>query len=249
MFDINDYSDKYAAQYVDQSFETVLVAIRRKQVLESLGRYPHRRVLEVGCGLEPLFLSCDDFDSYVVVEPAGEFVQTAIGLAAGRHEIEVIQGFFEEESARFRGQRSFDFVVVSSLLHEVADPIRLLRAIRQVCNDTTIVHFNVPNVHSFHRLLAVEMGLMESIFEPSATETKFQRTTRFDRERLATMLADAGFQIEESGSYFVKPFSHAQMESILQSGIADRALIHGLERMTKYMPEMGCEIFANARIA
>ena len=39
----------------------------------------------------------------------------------------------------------FDFVIASSLLHEVQDPTRFLRAVRSVCGPETVIHLNVPN--------------------------------------------------------------------------------------------------------
>lgn len=248
-FDLHDYSEKYSEQYRDRSFETTLVAVRRQQVLRSLERYPHRRVLEIGCGLEPLFLFCDDYDSYTVVEPAEEFVAHARERAPQGRDVRVLQGFFEDVAGSLEREPAFDFVVVSSLLHEVADPQVLLAAVRRVCGAATTVHLNVPNVYSFHRLLALEMGLIDSIFEPSATETAFQRRSRYDRETLTRTVEAAGFRLVDSGTYLIKPFTHAQMEALLRQGIVAPEVIGGLERMAKYLPDMGCEIFVDLRIA
>jgi hypothetical protein len=49
--DMQDYSAQYLRQNDQQSFETVLVAQRRAEVLRALARPPLRRVLEVGGGL------------------------------------------------------------------------------------------------------------------------------------------------------------------------------------------------------
>ena len=76
MIDIRDYSEKYLVQYAEGGFETTLVRVRRKYVLESLARYRHASVLEVGCGLEPLFRFVDDA-AFTIVEPSGEFVRNA----------------------------------------------------------------------------------------------------------------------------------------------------------------------------
>lgn len=53
----------------------------------------------------------------------------------------------------------------------------------------------------------------------------------------------AGLRVLERGSYFVKPFTHAQMEACLENGILSEKLLDGLDRMTKYMPELGAEIY------
>ena len=246
MKDINNYAQNYLRQYADGEFETTLVRVRRKYVLGALARYPHALVLEVGCGMEPLFQFAGDA-SFTIGEPSEEFARHARELAGGP-EVRVIRGFLEEVAPSL-AQRRFDFIVVSSLLHEVSDPVALLAAVRSLCDDQTVVHFNVPNVRSFHRLLALEMGLISDLFEQSETERRFQRHTRFDAARLSEMLQANGFRILDSATYFIKPFTHAQMEALMQSGAAAPELIDGLDRMTKYLPDMGCEIYANVRRA
>ncbi|HEV2719770.1 MAG TPA: class I SAM-dependent methyltransferase [Thermoanaerobaculia bacterium] len=246
MIDIHDYEQRYAGQYAAGTFETVLVRVRRKVILEALQRYPHATILEVGCGLEPLFRFVDGA-AFTVVEPSPEFARNARRLAGGR-DVTVVEGFLEAEAASLAG-RAFDFIVVSSLLHEVSDPGALLAAVRSLCRAGTTVHFNVPNVRSFHRLLALESGLIGDLYEASETERRFQRHTRFDSERLAALLRASGFEILDFATYFIKPFTHAQMDALLQSGTCSPEVIDGLDHMTKYFPGMGCEIYANVRLA
>ena len=136
---------------------------------------------------------------------------------------------------------------MSSLLHEVPDPSALLQAVRCLATPSTTVHINVPNVYSFHRLLALEMGLIRSLFEPSATELRFQRHTRFDRESLLKVVADNGFRVLHFETYLVKPFTHDQMDALLRHGIIDLKTLAALGAMTKYLPDMGCEMFVEVR--
>lgn len=246
MIDLADYVAKYLAQYAaGADFEPILVKYRNQQVLRSIKRHAHRRVLEVGCGLAPMFLEFDDYEALVVVEPSDQFVERARSRAADRVEFRL--GFLEDVAPTLR--RDFDFVVVSSLLHEVPDPAGLLRAIHAVCSPHTVVHFNVSNARSLHRLLAHEMGLLDDLFAPSETAKKFQRHTMFDLASLRAALERAGFVVLESGSYFVKPFTNEQMSRLLASGILTPAMLDGLSRMAKYVPELGCEIFADVRRA
>jgi SAM-dependent methyltransferase len=247
LVDLEKYGRSYAEQYEHAQFETVLVEVRRKAVLQSLAKYSHRRILEVGCGLEPLFPHLASFDRYWIVEPVAEFAENARVVAGADSRVQVVHGFLE--SAGNELADTFDFIVVSSLLHEVKSPVALLASIGERCGPDTIVHINVPNVNSFHRLLAVESGLITDIFEKSATEERFQRQTRFDRAGLVTMVEQNGFRILDSATYFVKPFSHAQMEQMLRHSIIELPVIRGLEAMTKYMPDLGCEMYVEARLA
>ena len=49
----------------------------------------------------------------------------------------------------------------------------------------------------------------------------------------------------EMGSYFVKPFTHRQMEQCMENNIINNEIIEGFDRMIKYMPELGSEIYVN----
>jgi SAM-dependent methyltransferase len=239
-----DYSARYLEQYAAESFETVLVAVRRAEVLAALARYPHRHVLEVGCGLEPLFAHATGWEAFTVVEPSAEFVARARSLAEGRPGVTVVQDYFETAQPRLAGPAP-DLVVVSSLLHEVPDPAALLAALRACAAEQTVVHLNVPNMRSFHRLLAFEMGVIDSLFEPSELERRFQRRTRYDAAALRDAVETAGFRVLREGSYFVKPFTHAQMEALRDAGVLDARMLQGLGRMVRHLPGLGCEIYVD----
>lgn len=247
MFDLGDYSSKYAEHYGAPSFEPVMVAVRHERVLASLGDVTGLQVLEIGCGLDPLAGHAFGAAHWTIVEPAAAFVAAAREQFEGNREIEVLEGFFEELIPRL--SRGYDRVVVSSLLHEVEEPVAFLRALRSVCGNKTRVHVNVPNVRSFHRLLALESGLIDDVFEPSSTERRFQRVTRFDLAKLTDLLEAQGFAVVAAGSYFVKPFTHEQMQLLLESGALDPRVITGLARMIRYMPNHGAEIYVDAVLA
>jgi SAM-dependent methyltransferase len=245
MVDMADYSRRYIDQYAEDSFETVLVQIRREAVLSSLARHPHRRIVEVGCGFDALFPHLDDFDRFSIVEPSEEFVDAARVAAASDDRVMVHQGFLEEVAPQL--DLTPDFVVVSSLLHEVPDPQGLLAAVRSLCGAETVVHLNVPNMMSFHRLLAVEMGLIPTVFTPSQLELQFQRQSQYDMTSLLAAVTQAGFRVEVSGSYFLKPFSHAQMQAMLKAGIIDESVLAGLTGMVRHLPLMGCELYVELK--
>ena len=250
MMDRAVYTERYIEQYPADSLEVSLVKVRRKQVLHTLSRYPHRHILEVGCGLEPLFLYVDDYDSYTVVEPSEAFVRNARRCAsnAGKESsIRIVKGCLEAVYHDLVEEQAFDVVILSSLLHEVPDSDALVNAVYALCGAATVVHINVPNVYSFHRLLGVEMGLIEDIHQQSQVEADFFRHTRFSMASLKAMMADHGCEVLSSGTYFIKPFSNEQLAQMLKQQIVSPAVIEGLERMIKYFPDMGCEMYVEIR--
>lgn len=46
----------YTERYVERSFETYQVEYRRKKVLSEISKYDPASILEIGCGVKPLFL-------------------------------------------------------------------------------------------------------------------------------------------------------------------------------------------------
>jgi SAM-dependent methyltransferase len=242
MMNAHAYAAKYTEQYQRKSFEKTLVAIRRKQVLEFLGKYPGRSLLEIGCGLEPLFLHYDHYERYTIVEPSQQFVKHAQELLQDNRRVRLVPGYLEDQRKELAGD-NYDTIIASSVLHLVPDPDVFLATLRALCGKDTVVHVNVPNIFSFHRLLALEMGLIERVDDRSLAEVRFQRQTRYDKMRLCAALEAHGFRIREFGTYFIKPFTHEQMEQILAQGICDARLIKGLEGMTKYLPDLGCEMY------
>ncbi len=70
-----------------------------------------------------------------------------------------------------------------------------------------------------------------------------QQNSTFDCESLKAISVKNGFTVKESGSYFVKPFTHQQMQDMLDHGIVNDNILEGLYKMEKYLPDYGSEIF------
>lgn len=244
----------YTNNYLEPGFESKQVAYRRRFVLEQINRYHPKRILEIGCGIEPLiaFLPYNP-DKYVIVEPSDFFAENAIKKRTGiEGEKEYVSSSFEVINDYFKADREyskydFDFIVCSSLFHLVEDPNDIIHAIRMASNDNTITHINVPNADSFHRILAQKAGLINSTNEFSDRDKKFQHQRVYDIDNLTELVALNGFEVIEKGSYFVKPFSHNQMQRLLDEKIIDERVLDGLYSIIDLIPGMGSEIFVNCK--
>jgi trans-aconitate methyltransferase len=235
-------ADAYAAAYSEyEGFEREMVRLRRAHVLASMRRHPHDHVLEVGCGLEPLFAHYEDRRTHTTVEPAASFHDVAARLAAGRPGVRVLRGTMEQLAPSLKDE-PFDFVVASGLLHEVDDAGALLTALHAVCSPSAVAHVNLPNARSFHRLLGVEMGLVASPFETSALGARLHRRRELDEAGLRALVEAAGFRVLRFETYALKPFTHGQMEKLLASGSFPAGLVDGLDRMVRHAPGLGSEM-------
>lgn len=239
---------QYTQDYIKDNFEGYQVTYRRRKVIEVLKKYKHARILEIGCGMEPLFkyINEDEYDKYVVVEPSKVFYENAVQLAMHRHKVQCINDFFQY-SEMLRKQ-NFDYIICAGLLQEIENQDDFLKNILLLCDKKTTVHINVPNANSFHRLLALQMGIIEDVHDLSEKNQMYQQNNVFDMYMLINLVTENGFEVIEQGSLFVKPFTHEQMYRMIKENIIDENVLDGLYGMEKYLKDYGSEIYVNVRV-
>ena len=247
--DMQAYEAAYSSDY---DFELVQVKYRREAVLRSLHARKPSHVIEIGCGLEPLLphyiaSGGTGITRWVVAEPSDRFAQAARGVAEDRPEMAVVQGYFEDLAERIVEQYGqADMVICSGLLHEVPDQRRLLGAVRAVMRPDAVLHVNVPSATSLHRRLAKAMGLIADLEQMSERNLQLQQHRVYSLQSLQGDLRTAGLQPLESGGIFLKPFTHAQMRTVLDVVGAD--ILPGLGVLGTEMPELASEIYVNATV-
>lgn len=247
--------EKYSQNYInnEHDFENIMVAIRRRKILDILQNYSAKRILEVGCGLDGLFNYYTNYEYFVAMEPTKRFFDKACKDAQGISRITLINDFLENQISILQKQ-DFDFVICSSLLHEVQNPKEFLKQIHFLAKEDTVIHVNVPNLKSFHLLWAHESGLINQLGEMTETARKLQQNSTFDLISLIKLIQRVSLdekrniEILDKGSYFIKPFNHAKMSYCLKEGIINNDLLNGLDGMVKYFPDLGAEIYINYKI-
>lgn len=238
--------ESYEKEYLQHPFETQQIRYRKRNLLEHIPDFKNRVVLEVGCGIDPLYNYITGFKELVIVEPGALFCQRISQELTHQKNVTLVQGTLQEVADQLRDYE-FDYIIVSSLLHELPDATEFLSYIRQISGENTLIHIDVPNARSLHRLLAQEMGLIESVYQLSDTQIRFQQNWVFDTDSLGQLLKRSGFKIEKCGTYFIKLFTHQQMQGLLDTGIIDERLLDGLYGLGKYLPDFGSEIFAQVK--
>ncbi len=243
------YEETYESDY---GFERAMVSARRRLILEMLRTSVHDIVVEVGCGPDLLVDSAAaaglTWSRWVIVEPGARFAAMA-DRAAHRHAgITVLNAFVEdavEQVDRSTG-RGADIVLCSSVLHEVDDERAVLEAVRQVLSKTGRLHVDVPNATSLHRRLARAMGLIADEHELTARNRALDQYRLYDLISLAEVVRSVGFIIEETGGYALKPFTHAQMDTL--EFVTDE-LLAGLYELGRELPDLAAEIYVNASLS
>lgn len=232
----------YEKNYLNLPFESALREYRKISILDALRKYPHTRILEIGCGADPLFQYIDDYDRMVVIEPGELFYEMIQRLLKDDSNILVIKDLVENVACNLH-EENFDFIIIGGFLHEIDNPEKILEVVRNLCSEKTILYTYVPNAKSFHRLLAYKMGIIENIYQKSGHDDLFTRQNVYNKDTFNELLLKNNFRIVESGSYFVKPFTHDQMEEMLTYSIIDKSCLDGLDKMTDFLPDMGSELW------
>ena len=239
--------DDYVRQYRDLPFEGLQLGHRRRHVLARIAAHRPTGVLEVGCGDAPLFPDLPGLRC-AVVEPAASFAEGARRLAEGNPAVAVLERPIEDVAPGELGE-PFDVVVLSGVLHEVTDPQAVLTAIAGLLAPAGVLHVNVPNAGSLHRRLAVAMGLIPDLGTTSQIQRAMQQRGIYDRTTLDEELVRAGFGVVARGGILVKPFTHAQMQHLVDDGFLTDPMLDGLDRLAEELPELASEIWADARRA
>lgn len=98
--DIMDYESKYIKGIC--GFEKYKVIYRRRKIIEIIDKYEPQKILEIGCGMEPLFRYVKDKE-FTIVEPCDYFYENAKSASIDEGHITCIKGFFEEVAENLDG--------------------------------------------------------------------------------------------------------------------------------------------------
>ena len=242
--------ERYATDYLaDYGFERWQVQYRREALLRNVADRFAGAVLEVGCGIEPLFMHAPPVQAWHVIEPARAFADHARHVAAdqphAQRHVDVHEGFLEDsvEPLRRACPAGFDLVIASALIQEIPDPTRFLAALATVVRPGGWLYLDASNAGSLHRRMAVEMGLLERLDTPTARALRMQRRAVYDLPHLVQEVEEAGFRVERTGGILLKPFEHVRMERALDTGVIEPAHLDAFARLGEQYPDLASEIW------
>lgn len=139
-------------KYTKSFFETYLNQVRIDKIVSSLKTCNTNRILEIGCGLHPIFLYYSNYKDIVIVEPSREFATNAFYISYKLNKrADVICGTFEEAYKKYDmlNKSKFDSIILNNVLHLVDDPVKFLRILKNVCKKSTTLHITIPNTKRY----------------------------------------------------------------------------------------------------
>lgn len=225
----------------ENKFEHYIEKARREVILKTIGKYKPKTILDVGPGPNPICFYASGFDRISIVEPDNLFFNRISSLV---HQNGIEKVFkhnctLEEAKIKFK----YDMIVISSVFHEIENIDKFMDKIIKLCHEDTIIHINVPNPKSIHKMLGVEMGLIKRYNEISGIGKKLLRVRELSEKELAFYLYEKGFRILEINTYLFKPFP-----SNIMSKIITDELYEGLMKLGDRFGKYGCEVYTNIKL-
>ncbi|MGY1773622.1 class I SAM-dependent methyltransferase [Blastococcus sp. SYSU D00813] len=217
--------------YTDGPMPTVL----RHQAGIFARHWRGRRCLELGPaeGLVTERLA-GHFPELTLVDGSARFCEL---LSARFPSATVVNGLFED----YEPSGTFDTVVLGHVLEHVIDPVALLERIRPWVAPGGVVLASVPNAHSVHRQAAVLMGLLPSEDALNDTDRHHGHRRVYDLGRLTADFAAAGWRVTQTGGYWLKPVSNAQ---ITEQWTQD--MLEAFLELGERQPDVAAEIYVVA---
>lgn len=119
----------------------------------------------------------------------------------------------------FNPNKKYDTIVMNHVLEHIEKPVELLKKIYRWLSNDGVLIIGVPNAKSFHRLAAVEMGILRNEYELNQRDIDLGHYRVYDFEELKNHVLSANFSIVKEGGIFLKFLSNKQIENYLNEDI------------------------------
>ncbi len=146
-----------------------------------------------------------------------------------------IHSLFED----YHPDQLFDTAVLYYVLEHIADPVGLLRRVREWVRPEGRIIVGVPNALSIHRLAAVKMGLLAQPWQMNARDHALGHRRVYTWDRLAADLAEVGLGVEERLGVFLKPLANSQIQDHWTP-----EMIQGFFELGKDFPDHAADLVA-----
>lgn len=153
--------------------------------------------------------------------------------------LNVVNSLFEEAKL----DKKYENIILGHVLEHVDNPLKVLNKVKEWLVPNGKVFCAVPNARSLHRQAAVEMGLLNSIFDLSEKDIHHGHMRIYTPETLTTEFISAGFKIITKGGYWLKPISDKQIESSWTP-----EMLNAFMRLGEQYPDISAEIYVVATI-
>jgi 2-polyprenyl-3-methyl-5-hydroxy-6-metoxy-1,4-benzoquinol methylase len=209
---LNEIAARYhlSSQIADKQFDHKFHNLCMQWVVENLKE--GSRVLEMGFGEGNVTKGLLEANMKVeIVEGAALLVQEAHQKFG--NDIIIHHELFEN----FKPKGKFDCILATNILEHVDDPLTTLEIVSRWCDETTLLVVTVPNAMSFHRRLAVKMGLQPEVHTLSERDHLVGHQRVYDYEMLVKQVNEIGFRVVAEKGFLMKVLPNSMMKEFPQN--------------------------------
>jgi len=189
---------------------------------------PGDRVLELGCATGAMTAAfAGEGREIVAVDRAADYLATA--RDRGLEGVDWQQADFSDT---LPATGVHDHVVLANVLHELDEPEALLAAVaeRHLALGG-VLHLSLQNPQSLHRLVALEMGLIDDLSAVAANGLKYATRRLYTASELTELAASAGLELIHREGVMLKPLPNAAMNEL------DPAVLAGFVAAARHLPD------------
>lgn len=237
----------YEQLFAEHPFERTLERIRANEVITHLvqqGCGTGSSILEVGVGKTCVASAFPEARATAIDPVPSALTQWSLACRRVGMNANVVPLTLDDYCQQSLPGDLFDFIVLSSVLHEMPDRLVALRHVARLLAPAGKCIVVVPNATSLHRLLGVALGLMDDLHSQTPTEAKMGQFPAYTEASLNAHMELAGLRIVTTQTFFLKPLSSEQMALAEEAGVLDQEMLDSLERLKRLMPSWGAEILA-----
>ncbi len=125
----------------------------------------------------------------------------------------------------------FDHVVAANLIHELDDPQQFLVRCRKALAPGGRLHLTHQNPLSLHRLVALEMGLIDHVNAVSERGLRFSTKRLYLADELAAMGSAARLDVHHREGVLIKPLPNSLMETLPDE------IVEGFVKAARHLPD------------
>lgn len=220
-----------SSQFYNKSFLRIDFELTRFNYLALKKYFKGDTAMEMGPALGQMtkFLK-EDFMELHLIEAA----ENLLNQIPNNESIIKHNAFFEE----FDEKIQVDTIIMSHVLEHLEKPVEILSRFKKFLKEDGVFLVSVPNAKSIHRLVAEDMGLLNSIYSLNERDNELGHYRVYDMDLLMKDCEEAGYKVVDKGGVFLKPLSNGQIENTWTP-----EMINSFNNIGKNFPEYCAEIF------
>ncbi len=205
---IERISGCYRSERLTGANELYHIAVRDSLIPKEGGR----SALELGCG-KGLWtkILCERHNSVDVVDGSDDLLENVMEENKNCRAVLKIHRALVEDYIDAAVQK-WQYIYMTFFLEHLLDPVVVLKKIKACLEDDGCLFAAGPNAESVHRVIALRMGIIQSITQLSDNDKLVGHRRVYTSQLLRKQIVEAGFRIIEERGVGLKPVSLDQME-------------------------------------